>query len=139
MYKETVNVYKNAVNPPSLRAVPKNFLFHFICTRLQVLLVNAPSSFAVLWIFPLFSPTFICTHLQVLLVNAPYTFTGIGTHFFVLVHIYRYWYTFIGKHLQVLVVNAPSFFAVLWKVIKPFIPPRTADKVFFLVFVSCCV
>eukprot|EP00277_Geminigera_cryophila_P003392 CAMPEP_0179427668 /NCGR_PEP_ID=MMETSP0799-20121207/13541_1 /TAXON_ID=46947 /ORGANISM="Geminigera cryophila, Strain CCMP2564" /LENGTH=214 /DNA_ID=CAMNT_0021202795 /DNA_START=623 /DNA_END=1267 /DNA_ORIENTATION=- len=30
---------------------------------------------------------------------------------------------------KVLVVNTPSFFAVLWKLIKPFVPPRTADKV----------
>ena len=30
---------------------------------------------------------------------------------------------------KVLVINAPSFFAVLWKMIKPFLPQRTADKV----------
>lgn len=30
---------------------------------------------------------------------------------------------------KVLVVNAPSFFAVLWKMVKPFLPARTADKV----------
>jgi hypothetical protein len=30
---------------------------------------------------------------------------------------------------KVAVVNAPSFFSMIWKLVKPFIPPRTADKV----------
>ena len=37
---------------------------------------------------------------------------------------------------QVLVVNSPSFFAMIWKLIKPFIPPRTAEKVG--VHQKCC-
>ena len=30
---------------------------------------------------------------------------------------------------KVLVLNAPSFFSAIWRLIKPFIPPRTAEKV----------
>ena len=28
-----------------------------------------------------------------------------------------------------LVVNTPTYFSVFWKIIKPFLPARTADKV----------
>lgn len=30
---------------------------------------------------------------------------------------------------KVLVVNTPTIFPIMWKIVKPFIPPRTADKV----------
>mmetsp|Transcript_11756 Transcript_11756/g.28488 ORF Transcript_11756/g.28488 Transcript_11756/m.28488 type:complete len:414 (-) Transcript_11756:96-1337(-) len=30
---------------------------------------------------------------------------------------------------KVFVINAPSFFSAIWRLIKPFIPPRTAEKV----------
>jgi len=32
-------------------------------------------------------------------------------------------------YAKILIVNAPSFFAVAWKVIKPFVPARTTEKV----------